>query len=285
MSDEKIIKSFQFHIPVELEKSKNAEGDEEWSIKGIASTPDADLQGEVVDQNGLDISLLKAGRGLFNVDHQKGPENVIGQIEDADFVTHEGKKALLVKGYLFKHQDRAKAFYNILKSLKKSTGPRVHMSIEGKILQRDPINREVIRKARIDKVALTLDPVNPYTYVDLAKSLASGKLEEIPEPSYLSIEKSELESMIQGAVEKALEAGAGGTKAPAERSNGEAMTRESLDAKLKYITKKDKKSQKRVLKSIMQRLCELHPEEDPVDLLKVLASRLKSIEGDENVRS
>lgn len=283
MSDDKILKSFQFHVPVELEKSNSPEGDEEWSIKGIASTPDSDLQGEVVDQNGLDISLLKAGRGLFNVDHQKGPENVIGQIEEAEFVTQDGKKALLVKGYLFKHQERAKAFYNILKSLKKSSGARVHMSIEGKILQRDVVNKQVIRKARIDKVALTLDPVNPYTYVDLAKSLASGNLEEVPEPSYISTEKADLEKIVENAVAKAMAAGVGNSKAPGQQVGGEAMTRESLDRKLKYISKKDKKSQKRMLKSIMQRLCELHPEENPSDLFEVLASKLKNIEGDKDV--
>ncbi|OQW47349.1 MAG: hypothetical protein A4S09_04975 [Proteobacteria bacterium SG_bin7] len=283
MSDEKILKSFQFHIPVELEKSQNAEGEEVWAVKGIASTPDTDLQGEVVDQNGLDISMLKAGRGLFNVDHQRGPENVIGQIEDAEFVKQDGKKALFVKGYLFKHQPRAQAFYNILKSLKKGAGPRVHMSIEGKILQRDVVNKSVIRNARIDKVALTLDPVNPYTYVDLAKSLASGNLEEIPEPVHLTVEKNELAAAIKEGVEKALAAGAGPALAPTMRSGGEAMTKESLDSKLKRMGKKDKKSQKRMLKSILQRMCELHPEEDPRDLLKVIASKLKNIEGEDNV--
>jgi hypothetical protein len=283
VSDERILKSFQFHIPVELEKSQDANGEEVWSIKGIASTPDTDLQGEVVDQNGLDISLLKAGRGLFNVDHQRGPENVIGQIEDAEFIKQDGKKALFVKGYLFKHQPKAQAFYNILKSLKKGTGPRVHMSIEGKILQRDVMNKAVIRNARIDKVALTLDPVNPYTYVELAKSLASGNLDEIPEPAHLTVEKNELAEMIKEAVQKALTAGAGPALAPTSRTGGEALTKESLESKIKNIQKKDKKSQKRMLKSILKRMCELHPEEDPKDLLKVIASKLKNIEGEENV--
>lgn len=283
MSDEKLIKSFQIHIPVELEKSKDADGEDAWVVKGIASTADQDLQGEVVDQNGLDISPLKAGRGLFNVDHQKGPENVIGQIEDAEFVKADGKKVLMVKGYLFKHQPRAQAFYNIMKSVKKGSAPRVHMSIEGKILQRDTVNKSVIRNARIDKVALTLDPVNPYTYADLSKSLASGNMEEIPEPIHLTLEKTELEKAVEEGVRKALAAGVGPALAPAQRSGGEAMTKESLESKLKKIAKKDKKTKKRVLKSILQRMCELHPQEDPRDLFKVIASKLKNIEGEENV--
>jgi hypothetical protein len=224
--------------------------------------------------------MLKAGRGLFNVDHQKGPENVIGQIEGAEFVKVDGKRALMVNGYLFKHQPRAQAFYNIMKSVKKGSAPRVHMSIEGKILQRDAVNKSVIRNARIDKVALTLDPVNPYTYADLAKSLASGNMEEIPEPTYLNLEKSELEKAVEVGVAKALAAGAGALKAPEARSGGEAMSKESLDCKLKRIAKKDKKTKKRMLKSILQRMHELHPEESLQDLFKVVYDKLKNTEGE-----
>ena len=276
MSDEKIMKSFQIHIPVELEKSKDAEGEDHWIVKGVASTADKDLQGEVVDQNGMDIAPLKAGRGLFNVDHQKGPENVIGQIEDAEFVKSDGKRVLMVKGYLFKHQPRAQAFYNIMKSVKKGSAPRVHMSIEGKILQRDAVNKSVIRNARIDKVALTLDPVNPYTYADLSKSLETGRIDEIPEPAYLTVERTELEKAIEIGIAKAMSAGAGAALAPAARTGGEVMVPESLESKIKRINKKDKKSRKQLLKSILQRMLELHPEEDPSDLFKVIAAKLKS---------
>ena len=228
-------KDFKFHIPVELIKGKDET--EEWKIQGIASTGDEDLQGEKVDQTGLDITPLKAGRGLFNFDHNKGPENVLGQIENAEFVDAEGKNALLVKGYLFKHQDRAKAFYNIMRSVKKGNGPRVHMSIEGKIIQRDMTNTKNIKKARIDKVALTLDPVNPFTYANLVKSLNSP--DEIPETidniEKFEFSKVELESMIDKAVTKALAAGAGYSKAPEARAGGEATGSESLESKEKKM--------------------------------------------------
>lgn len=168
-----IIKDFQFHVPVELVKADSEEDGavDAWQIQGVASTAGEDLQGEIVDQNGLDITMLKAGRGLFNFDHQKGPENVIGQIEEAEFMESDGSKALFVKGYLFKHSERGKAFYNILKSLKKSDLHRVHFSIEGKILKRCLNNPKNIANARVDKVALTFDPVNPVTYCSLVKSL------------------------------------------------------------------------------------------------------------------
>jgi hypothetical protein len=265
-------KSFKFHIPVELVKGKDKEVDA-WKIQGVASTPDEDLQGEIVNQNGLDISFLKAGRGTFNWDHQKGPENILGKIDDADFVKLEGKQALMVKGYLFQHQDRSKAFHNIMRSLRKTDGPRVHMSIEGKILERDLSNRSHIRKARVEKVALTMDPVNPYTYADLCKSLVA--VEQITDPTqpveiteFTSLKKSEIEQIVEIAVQKALSAGAGYSKAPEARADGEAMTKESMDRKNKNVTygSERKKRRSKMLKCLIESFCESHPDQDPIEL-------------------
>jgi len=264
-------KDFKFYVPVELVKAEN--GDEEWKIQGIASTPDEDLQGETIDQNGLDISVLKAGRGLFNWDHAKGPENVLGQIEDAEFKDIDGKKCLMVKGYLFKHQERSKAFFNILRSLKKGNGPRVHMSVEGKILQRDFTDSKTIKKARIDKVALTLDPVNPYTYAELVKSLNSPEIPdssetiESPSEEFISIKKAELEKLVEFA-QKALAAGIGYASAPTSRSGGEAMSKESLEKQPKSMTYdgKSKKEKKKMVKSLLKSIKEAYPSEDPLKL-------------------
>jgi hypothetical protein len=326
-------KNFKFHVPVELIKS---EEEDVWRVRGIASTGDQDLQGETVDQEGLDISALKAGRGLFNWDHQKGPENILGQIEDAEFVEKDGKRCLMVDGYLFKEQERAKAFHNILKSIKKGNAPRVHMSIEGKILDRDKLNMKKIKKARIDKVALTLDPVNPYTFAELVKSLNAPEVEQVEndmesqEELKIELTKSEFDDIITDAVqkalklhfeqgeyqenpkpklikdadqdrevkltdhkkmandmesqhkdiqaeitkaeeddtEKALAAGAGYADAPESRTDGEAMSKESLEKEPKKTThdKKEKKSKREVIKSVLTSLSKAHPDEDPMDL-------------------
>lgn len=273
-------KDFKFHIPIDLVKGND---EDSWQIEGIASTPDEDLQGETVDQDGLDISLLKAGRGLFNEDHQKGSPFVLGQVEDAEFVERNGKKCLMVKGYLFKHQERAKAFYNIMKSLKKGASHRVQMSIEGKILQRDFVNNKAIKKARIDKVALTLDPVNPYTYADLCKSLASPEAvvsaeQPAPQEEQVTIAKADLERLVEFA-QKALSAGIGGTKAPGSMSSGEAMTKESLEGKPKstsYSSKdiKRKKDKKAVVRSMMKSLTEMYPSHDPLEIAEMVIESL-----------
>lgn len=267
-------KDFKFFVPIELVKSEKDDDATEWRIQGIASTDDEDLQGEVVDQEGLDISILKAGRGLFNYDHQKGPENLVGEIEDAEFKMIDGKRKLMVKGYLFKHQERSKAFYNILKSLKKGSGNRVQMSIEGKVLQRDMMNSKTIKKARVDKVALTLDPVNPYTYAELVKSLNSPDpiKEEVIEKmeETITIRKSDIEKILEFA-NKALAAGAGYAGAPTNLSGGAAMTKESMDSKVKRVSldtydEKKKKDKKAMLKSLMKSLKQAYPDRDPLEL-------------------
>lgn len=272
-------KKFQFHMPIDLVKADDSE--DEWKVSGIASTGDEDLQGEKVLQDGVDISMLKAGRGLFNWDHQKGPENVLGQIEDAEFVDQDGKKCLMVKGYLFKAQPRAQAFYNILKSVKKSNGPRVHLSIEGKILERDIHNPRSIKKARIDKVALTLDPVNPYTYAQLVKSLNGA--EEAPEPvETVEIEKTELEILVDIA-EKAMMAGAP-VGPPGSRVGGEAMSQEDLESRVKKVTysKKHKKNKKEMIKSVIESIRKAYPNHDPLELTEwvIEAFLAKSSEGE-----
>lgn len=272
-------RGFKFHIPVELVKSESAEEAlDNWKIEGIASTPDEDLQGESVDQSGLDITPLKAGRGLFNEDHKKGIEYVLGQIEDADFVTVDGKKCLKVKGYLFQHSEKGRAYYNMLKSLKKGNSPRVHLSIEGKIIQRDMSDTKKIKKARVEKVALTLDPVNPYTYADLVKSLNSDDVAtepvEITEET-IQVNKSALEKIADEA-QKALAAGAGATKAPAEMLSGEVNTKESLDSQPKTITyKKGRKSKKSVVESLFRSLCESFPDKEPSELAKMVIETYK----------
>ena len=269
--------NFKFYMPIDLIKGDSSQSDDEsdWRIEGVASTEDEDLQGEAVDQNGLDISVLKAGRGVFNWDHKSDPQYVLGEIEDADFIDVNGKKALKVKGYLFKHQENAKSIYGILKSLKKSSKHRVQMSIEGKILQRDPFNSKAIKKARITKVALTLDPVNPYTYADLVKALnnneepAQFEVSENKEES-VTIKKSDLKAILDFA-QKALSAGTGYAGAPGSMTGGSAMTTESLEGKEHNVTYQEKKTKKKnMLKSLIKSLKNAYPNEDTLKLSELV---------------
>lgn len=157
---------FNFNVPVSLIK-----GDEEgeWRIGGIASTEDKDFQDEIVKIDGLDISSLSKN-GFFNQDHKKGFENILGRIKFAEKRENdEIGKHLYVEGSLFKTQAASKAAWNIMNEL----GPderKMQMSIEGKIIKREGKDKKVVSKAKVENVALTLNPINSNTFATFLKS-------------------------------------------------------------------------------------------------------------------
>jgi len=156
---------FSFDVPVELIKAEEDENG--WKIRGLASTGDKDLQGEVVRQKGLDISPIKKGNGWINYNHSNSPEDIVGKLDNADLTT----KGLMVEGYLFKKHKRSQAIYQILKSLEDKDRQSVKLSIEGKILKRVGDENKTIASAKVDKVAITMDPINVNTYVELCKAM------------------------------------------------------------------------------------------------------------------
>lgn len=249
---------FKFYMPVDISKADGKTDDDadSWQIQGIASTDDMDYQGEIVDQMGLDLSDLKAGKGLFNDNHSNVITDILGQIEDADLVDHNGRKALFVKGYLFKHQVKAQAYYNVMKSLKKGAVHRVHYSIEGKILARDKDDVSKIKKAKITKIALTMNPVNAQTFSELCKSLTAFDAEAVEAP-----------------LEKTMEAGAP-TGAPTAREGGSVLTKESLDSNVKNVglakLKKTKKVTDQMIKSNIATLVASNPSVDPLEIARLV---------------
>lgn len=238
---------FKFNLPLEITKSD----EKGWKVRGLASTEDTDLQGEIVRQAGLDISVLKAGRGLLNYEHKNDPENLIGLIENADI----SKKGLEIEGYLFKKHKRAQAIAEIMQSLDKGNQSRVQLSIEGKIRERNPENNKEIKQAMIDRVAITFEPVNQSTYLSFAKSLLANediqeKTEEIEksagsDPKEIVVSEqlnAEIEKSLSNSenvlpaistetqedtVEKTLTAGYGTADAPATRTQGGALGMET----------------------------------------------------------
>lgn len=173
-------------------------------IQGIASTSARDLQGEIVDQNGIDFSYFLK-HGFYNNDHKPGFENKVGQPTECR-VTKEG---LWVKGFLFKNNKVADDIWNLMQSLKDSGSTRkVGFSIQGKV-QRRAGNQ--IQKCWIQDIAITPAPVNHTTWCDVAKSLSAQKW----------VTKSINEDNEEETQEKALAVGGGHPVVP-----------ESLGAKL-----------------------------------------------------
>lgn len=160
---------FNFNLPLEIYKDKN----KNWRIKGLASTEDRDLQGEIIKQNGLDISDLKSGRGYINWEHKNDPQNIIGLIDNAEIT----EKGLMVEGQLFNKHDQAKAVYQMLDSLDDNRKHRIQMSVEGKVISKaddKESNAKIVEKAKLTAVALTMNPVNTSTYAELVKSLTAS---------------------------------------------------------------------------------------------------------------
>jgi hypothetical protein len=82
----------------------------------------------------------------------------------------------------------------------------------------------------------------------------------------VEIEKADLDILLDFC-RKALSAGAGNVKAPGARTGGEAMTRESMDSDVKQMgSKKKKKIQKGLVKSLIASLKSAHPNHDPLEL-------------------
>lgn len=153
---------FHFWMPVEV--IKKSEG--ERIIQGIASTPDRDLQGEVVMQNGIDYGYFMK-KGWINDDHNKGPEHKVGEPLECKIT----KKGFWVKARLYKGLDRAEHWWKLIKALDENQSDRkIGFSIEGKILRRDG---KTIQKCWLTDVAITSSPVNTNTWAEIVKSLGA----------------------------------------------------------------------------------------------------------------
>lgn len=154
-------RDFSFWMPLDIEKGK----DNEMRVYGCASDENAeDLQGEKVFIDGLDISYLLE-RGAFNWNHGKEVGDILGEIDKAE--KRNGK--LFVGGFLYPHVQQAVDTFNLMRSMKDVGSKRkLGLSIEGKIKER--LGKEV-RKAWLSKVAMTYNPINKGSWVDILKSL------------------------------------------------------------------------------------------------------------------
>ena len=281
---------FNITLPATLEKGE----DGDWRVYGLASTANRDQQGEVVDVKGLDLNPIKKGRGLFNFDHKKGPENVVGVI-DTYKTADEG---LYLGGYLFKQHDRAKSLYQIMSSLNKSDAGRMGMSIEGVIKKRSGKDGKTISKAVIHSCALTMNPVNSDTFIDLAKSLSAcdefetdaDAMEDhiTQEETPVTFSKAQVEAVTE-MITKALGVGDGkATQVPADRKQGDALAQEDLDKKMckacksemckckKSLKKMGYSAMKKSLVDTVKRLKDLYPEHSYSEIFESVKDRLNT---------
>ncbi len=169
---------FRLIVPITsgLTKSKATKTDERWLIEGIASSENRDLQNEIVVQKGINFKPLLES-GFFNWNHMEGPENIVGIPLEIKII--KGPR-LYVKGELLKNVTRAKAIYDLAKAFEafnaqNPDGPsrRLAWSIEGEKVQ---MKDEYIEECVVDQLAITHEPVNPFTWLQLVKSLRGAQM-------------------------------------------------------------------------------------------------------------
>jgi len=142
--------SFSFALEMDVEKAEKTDGPR--VIKGYASTPNEDRQGESLLQKGLDI-IDFVNYGFFNYDHNNAI--ILGYPYPTCKVDNNG---LWVEGELLKGIPEADKIWQLATSLKKCNAPRkLGFSVEGKVLQK---SGSTIIKAKIYNIAITTNPVN-----------------------------------------------------------------------------------------------------------------------------
>lgn len=170
--------TFKFCLPVDLVKSDD---DEEMRIRGYASTEDKDRQGDSILQKGLDISDF-IDHGWYNYDHDN--KIILGYPDKEK--TRIDKNGFWVEGTLLKSVPLARSIFEISRELIKSNAPRRYgFSVEGKTLQKDSFGK--IIKAKVYNVAITPNPVNTFTSMDvLVKSFSNELLDKSMEAGYFT---------------------------------------------------------------------------------------------------
>jgi hypothetical protein len=150
--------------PINVDESilkSEQEGDgKDWYVTGYATTADLDLQDDIVDPQGIDISHLLS-HGYINYEHQQSPEYKIGEPTEKTYVDHS--RGLYVEAKLYKDNPHASSIWNLAKNIQKAGGTRrLGYSIEGYAQERDKTDPRIIRKTFITNVALTSSPANPH---------------------------------------------------------------------------------------------------------------------------
>ena len=273
---------FKITIPAEIQKGENGS----YKIAGLASTESFDKQGEKIMQKGIELSPIDEGRGFLNFDHSNKPEDLIGTLDGYK----KDSNGLFIQGTLFKGHQRAEAIKAIMEGLKEKPNGAIGLSVEGAILERDPVNPKIIKKCEIKNVAVTFNPVNTDTYAKLVKSMESANLEfnATKENLHLDSENDQFEgeeatftaTQIVEIVQKALSLSPNQADAPNTLSDGDAMQVSDKSEKKKKKPSKLKKLSKEMYKSqmtlILNQLQELYPDVSRGDLWDSVKNRLET---------
>ncbi len=152
-------------IKAEIDKDKPQTA----KIAGVISTDEVDLQGERVLQKGLDFSYFLK-KGVFNYEHQSGASNLLGYPTKVT----QRRGYTEVEGVLLLDKPKARDIFETASAMRKAGGHRtLGFSVEGQVVERDPENPKIVTKAKVINCAITSNPINPDTSLELIKSVAA----------------------------------------------------------------------------------------------------------------
>lgn len=164
-------------VPINIEdsikKSNDNETEKSWYLQGYATTPDLDLQEDIVDPSGVDISYFVED-GYINYEHKQGKEYIIGAPTEGTHV--DPNVGLYVEAKLYKGNPYAKSVWDLANNIAKSgISRKLGFSIEGYAKQRDKDDPRIIKSTYITNVAVTTNPANPHaTWDAFMKSFLTG---------------------------------------------------------------------------------------------------------------
>lgn len=161
---------FELYLPLVKRAEERLHGAKVRLIYGIASTPDTDLQGQRIRQEGINFQPLLES-GFFNWNHYERPGDLLGEPIDAKIVEMEnGELGLEVVGMLYEGVKDADDLWTLMQALENNPAAkrRIGWSVQGDV---NDLRGDDIYKCTVDQLALTHEPVNPFTWAKLYKSL------------------------------------------------------------------------------------------------------------------
>lgn len=148
---------------------------------GIASDEDMDVEGDVILRKVIDLSYAQQ-RGYVNWDHSREPIDQLGFLTKAVIISPKEAEELsislgvplkksasvYVEGELYRHNDKAKEVFKLLKSIPDGA-IGLGLSLDGAVA-RDKLSKSIV-KAYVRGVAITAIPAHANTLIKLRKSL------------------------------------------------------------------------------------------------------------------
>ncbi len=136
-------------------------------LKGYASLETRDRDHEKILKDGINFKPLLQ-YGYFSHAHGHNPSDIVAVPVSAE-VDNKGLKVVAK----FLDTPLAKDYIKLINAGKKAGKNLVGLSVEGKVLARDPLDKRTITRAVVNYVALSPDPINPDTATTLSTFVKS----------------------------------------------------------------------------------------------------------------